>query len=321
MILIRFLKPFARWLKFRFLWLRTCYRVSRKSSEGHKPKKRTFCFVIGCGRSGTTILGDLLSRHPSVDYLFEPYHLWAAVHPATDITGIYQSIPARIELNADDVTSEVLGRYRALFHHSGDRECFLEKTPQNATRIGFLESLEPGCRYVHIKRDGLEVAESIHLLATENWYKIAFLPTLNMWWGVDGRKWDSLVAYGSKIDYFSDEISLLKEDRSRGIYEWMVSHLEIARWRDHLGNRLLEIDYRDLTENPKNVVGQVCDHLNIKTSPQWLEGIAKQVRAARVQELPTIELPPQICAEFNRLQSEFGFKGRAATSQKISSEI
>ncbi len=30
-------------------------------------------FVIGCGRSGTTFLGDVLGSHPKSAYMFEPY--------------------------------------------------------------------------------------------------------------------------------------------------------------------------------------------------------------------------------------------------------
>ena len=33
-------------------------------------------FIIGCGRSGTTILGDTLSKHPKIEYLNERRDLW-----------------------------------------------------------------------------------------------------------------------------------------------------------------------------------------------------------------------------------------------------
>jgi hypothetical protein len=29
-------------------------------------------FIVGCGRSGTTILGEMLGRHPQLAYLNEP---------------------------------------------------------------------------------------------------------------------------------------------------------------------------------------------------------------------------------------------------------
>ena len=38
-------------------------------------------FIIGCGRSGTTLLGELFAMHPGVSYICERYDLWAAIHP------------------------------------------------------------------------------------------------------------------------------------------------------------------------------------------------------------------------------------------------
>src|SRR5205807_1050578 len=42
-------------------------------------------FILGCGRSGTTILGNLLAQHPSVTYLHEHRPLWTSAYPETDI--------------------------------------------------------------------------------------------------------------------------------------------------------------------------------------------------------------------------------------------
>src|SRR5215212_6691597 len=42
-------------------------------------------FILGCGRSGTTIFGAALSKHKSITYLNEPRHLWFAAYPETDI--------------------------------------------------------------------------------------------------------------------------------------------------------------------------------------------------------------------------------------------
>src|SRR6516164_2657563 len=33
-------------------------------------------FIIGCGRSGTTLLGELFAKHPELSYRYEPYHRW-----------------------------------------------------------------------------------------------------------------------------------------------------------------------------------------------------------------------------------------------------
>ena len=43
----------------------------------HLKNKYTFSvFIIGCGRSNTTVLGKTLSNHPKIKYLNERRDLW-----------------------------------------------------------------------------------------------------------------------------------------------------------------------------------------------------------------------------------------------------
>ena len=51
-----------------------------------KPARHTRApsFVVSCGRSATTLLGELMAAHPEVRYLHEPCHFWAAVEPTTN---------------------------------------------------------------------------------------------------------------------------------------------------------------------------------------------------------------------------------------------
>ena len=48
-------------------------------------KIRKPIFIIGCGRSGTTILGTALSMHRKITYLNERRDLWFKAYPKTDI--------------------------------------------------------------------------------------------------------------------------------------------------------------------------------------------------------------------------------------------
>jgi hypothetical protein len=42
-------------------------------------------FIVGCPRSGTTILGQILGQTPSFFYLNEPRYIWCHVRPELDI--------------------------------------------------------------------------------------------------------------------------------------------------------------------------------------------------------------------------------------------
>ena len=67
-------------------------------------------FILGTGRSGTTILGLILSIHRDVGFLNEPKALWHSVNPADDLIGGYSEDPGKYRLSADCATDELQRR-------------------------------------------------------------------------------------------------------------------------------------------------------------------------------------------------------------------
>ncbi|MCH7727960.1 MAG: sulfotransferase [Planctomycetes bacterium] len=60
-------------------------------------------FVTGCGRSGTTILGNLLAQHPDIRYLNDRFSLWVDSFALTDIWGKgHGADRPKIRLTAED---------------------------------------------------------------------------------------------------------------------------------------------------------------------------------------------------------------------------
>lgn len=100
------------------------------------------------------------------------------------------------------------------------------KSPINALRLGFLDVIAPSARFVHIVRDGIEVARSIERMASAT-RSMAFRPPLNNWWGINDSKWTAIVHDGTAAGYYPDEVSQLTTDEYRGAYEWMLSVREI----------------------------------------------------------------------------------------------
>ena len=64
-------------------------------------------FILGTGRSGTTILGVVLSMHREVGFLNEPKALWHAIFPEEDVIGNYSRGKAKYRLSVSDATMEV----------------------------------------------------------------------------------------------------------------------------------------------------------------------------------------------------------------------
>jgi hypothetical protein len=106
-------------------------------------------FIIGCPRSGTTLLSALLRRHPDLGgSAVEGHVLWNAHHRpsqhgwGSDCIAVNEIAPdERRFLNA------------AIHRASGGRR-FIDKTPKNALRVPYLDALFPDASYVFITRDG-----------------------------------------------------------------------------------------------------------------------------------------------------------------------
>jgi hypothetical protein len=105
-------------------------------------------------RSGTNLLPEILVHHEDVVYLGEPNYIWKYRNAAD----------GHDMLAASRATPEVcryirrrFGRYCAA--RDGRRLC--EKTPANSLRLGFVMTVVPDARVIHIVRNGRDVAASV----------------------------------------------------------------------------------------------------------------------------------------------------------------
>jgi hypothetical protein len=196
----------------------------------------------------------------------------------------------------------------------------LEKTPQNAARIGWLETLESSPRYVHIVRDGMSVVRSIARLASNPTYRLALKPHYNQWWGERETKWDAIRKSGCDHGYFTDCIDQISTHEQRAAYEWLLSLQEIDRHRDALGNRLLEITYNELTQDPRSVLNRIADHFGFPAPAPWVELAVSKIQPERVYEHADLKLPKPMVTVFNEYQERYGFTGAFAISNEPISE-
>lgn len=109
--------------------------------------------VIGAARSGTSMVAELLARHPDVAYWVEPKYVWRyrQAGAPSDVRPPEEATP--------EVVDYIRGRF-ADFQHSRGASRFMEKTPSNCFRIEFANRVCPDGRFLHIVRDGRDAALS-----------------------------------------------------------------------------------------------------------------------------------------------------------------
>ncbi|RMH26342.1 MAG: sulfotransferase [Planctomycetota bacterium] len=302
----------VRWGKYAALRRSARIRAARPVSAARVLPVR---YIVGCGRSGTTILARALAKHPRACFVYEPYHLWERIDTRADMTAFHS--PARDKLvimdaeHADPAQREVYRRLIGAAGHPRRHDCVIEKTPINACRIGWIEQLEDDARYVHIVRNGLAVAASIERIVLRPTYRLATRPNYHQWWGEDMIKWHSLAEQGERRGYGVGCTHLLESHLQRGAYEWIVSLSEVDRWRSVLGDRLLELTLTELTGDPATHIGRIAAHFGLDPSGAWLDRAAATIERENRAPAADLVLPQSLADAFNGFQDRYGFAGKA----------
>jgi Sulfotransferase family len=179
-------------------------------------------FVVGMSRSGTTLLRMMLDAHsqlaipPETNFhdaigAFRRRGATAAAETIVcgELWGDYK-LPAeefykRVEVRRDDSLGEVLRAFFELYAERQGKPRWGNKTPYYAMRMTLLEEILPEARFVHIVRDGRDVA----------------LSTVPVWFGASdlagvAKEWsDMLVLARSQVEDLSFYTEIHYEDLVR----------------------------------------------------------------------------------------------------------
>jgi hypothetical protein len=231
-------------------------------------------FIIGCGRSGTTILGNTLSKHPEVKYLNERRDLWHKVYPQFNIWNQDTKNPQLFASNQDvDITKSYL--LKKLFFREqviGKSSVLLEKLPINNFRLDFLHSTFPNAKYIYLRRNGLEVSTSIEKrIKKRNWFT--------------GKKETLLNKHAEKINCKTE----VETDFEKGMWEWKLSIDESNVFFKNLdNNKFIHLSYQDFIDNPSEELKNIFDFMNLHYSEKFLISISKDIKRKNpsISEIP-----------------------------------
>ena len=262
----------GRWINpFVFSLLKTVSKNNRKYKPVEKP-----IFILGTGRSGTTILGIVLSMHREVGYLNEPKAIWHLIHPHEDIIGNYSQTDAKYRLTAEDVTDEMHQRAVQMFGAYLTATCskrLVDKYPELIFRVDFVRALFPDARFIFLVRNGWDTCHSI-----ATWSKrlgVQVNGKRHDWWGIDDRKWQLLVEQLVKTDLMfsgiANEVKHFERHLDRAAVEWILTMQEGLHLMQASSDCIHLIRFEDLTSEPDEVLAALCNFCELPTDNTFQE--------------------------------------------------
>ena len=218
-------------------------------------------FIVGCGRSGTTILGTTLAQNCQITLLNERRDLWISAYPQTDVWASQAAARgSKIILKRTDATAQQNRRLRRTFRFElakSRKSILLEKLPINSFRLDFIESIFPEARFIHIHRNGIDVARSIERFCVRH-----------QWYGCDGYKWEQLRQVAELRATTRELPSLCKGNFEKALLEWRLSTEEVVRFFTAISaSRWVEISYDDLVDDPVASIQRVLAFIGASSDP------------------------------------------------------
>lgn len=132
------------------------------------PKPLQWVFIVGCYNSGTTLLHQLLSAHPSIGSMPNEGQFYTDQLPRAaqfDLPRLWAMRPEVFHLTESStppVNVNKMLRDWAWFYNDPSKPVLVEKTILNAARTRWLQRELPNASFIVLYRNGYAVAEGIH---------------------------------------------------------------------------------------------------------------------------------------------------------------
>lgn len=221
-------------------------------------------FVVGCPRSGTTLVQSLLGAHPDIlafpeTQFFRFLHSKRLILRALNLASLESLLRARrlarefnrpdlrpgaLSMRSPDVLARQFVSMLDQLAHDAGRTHWSEKSPGHVHHIELIERYLPDARFVHVIRGGVDTAASIRhaarTYATSHWIR----------------------------EY---------PDLRSCFLEWQSAIEESARWVD--AERHTHLRYEAAVEDPQRAAQVLCDRLGIPFNASILTERAASAQA------------------------------------------
>lgn len=234
-------------------------------------------FIMGTGRSGTTILATLLSFHPHVGLLNEPKAMWHAIYAGEDVNGNYTTtLPARYHLGASDVNSRTKQAAHRLFGAYSTltfSQRIVDKNPEIVFRVPFVQAIFPDAKFIFLIRDGWDTIRSIASWSEREVVQVN--GETHDWWGVNRRKWHimvkELVVGNPLFDGRESSLQKLERQIDMAAVEWIVTMQAGMAQYQQQPDHIYLLNYQDLVQVPQQTLADLLAFCELTQDSELLQ--------------------------------------------------
>ena len=236
--------------------------------------------LIGCPRSGTSILFQALLRSPELRSVHSEGHiLWQPYHHPRDKGWESDA------LGAEDVGAREREYIHLAVRLVVQNARFLDKTPENCLRIPYLRSLFPDAKFVFLRRRAADNVSSL----IEGWrarprFVTYRLPERLEGLGrLSGNRWSFVLIPGWR----ELRNAPLEEICAR---QYVVSNQTALEARERVGpSQWIDVEYDDLVASPVETTRSLFERLGLLFSRE----VEDYAAALRTTTGPTALSPPR----------------------------
>lgn len=278
-------------------------------------------FIIGSGRSGTTILGTLMSMHKDVGFLNEPKALWHTIYPEEDLVGTYSRGTARYRLDESNVSNRVrrtahriFGSYLAI---SGSRRV-VDKYPELVFRIPFVQTIFEDAKFIFLVRNGWDTCQSIEFRSRHLSKQVQNSFERHDWWGADNRKWtllwEQVISKNLDLDKAIPNRAEIEDPLNMAAIEWIVSMQEGLKMMRQYPNEVYLVRYEELVIQPEKVLNQLLAFCELPPDQRFLNYATQKLKPVG-PKAPT-NIHPSILPYFDRTMDMLGYANQPSPVAK-----
>ena len=212
--------------------------------------EHTWCFIVGCNNSGTSILQKMFEKHDQVSIMQREGQMYTKVLKRSKKRGYERvwteymdELQVRDNRQVNSITRLVYDWSRAL--SKPIRPMIVEKTPANVLRMEWLKAAFPNSRFIGLVRNGYAVCEGINRKGEKNFDRAS-------------RHWNAV----NKI---------LLEKSKKNNFEYM------------------ELKYEDLCDKPEETAMRLSSFLGIEAQP-LLDSMSSDFHFTTVQGYGAMQL-------------------------------